>query len=101
MQNRIKPSCPVVPPPQAKEGVHDIGRLVEEILGVLTRNSAEPTEGVLSLLTAFMQASHNLMEASTPEEAEHNRAALTAMLEHGKRFVDTWPDRTPARWTVH
>lgn len=101
MQKRTKASYPVVPPPQATDEGHDIASIVEDILGVLARHDAEPTDGVLSLLTALMQASHRVLEVSSPEEAEHNRAALLAMLEHGKRFVDEWPERTPAGWTVH
>lgn len=100
-RDKGKNASQVAPPPHATEGATDIGRIVEDILDVLSRHDAEPTDGVLSLLTAFMQASHRVMEVSTPEEAEQNRAALVGMLEHGKRYVDSWPQRTPAGWTVH
>lgn len=98
---KSKDSYPVVRPPEATDDRGDIARIVEDILAVLSRHDAEPTDGVLSLLTALMQASHRVMEVSTPEESEHNRAALVAMLEHGRRFVETWPQETPSGWMVH
>lgn len=101
MQKPIKDSSPVVPPPQQADEPNDIARLVEGLLNVLSRHNAQPTDGVLSLLTAFMQSADRVMDVSTPEEAEHNREALLAMLEHGRRFVENWPQRTPQAWAVH
>ncbi len=103
MQNRTKGkvSSPFVPPLEGTDEGHDIAKLVEDILSVLHRHDADPTEGVLSLLTALVQAANQVMEVSTPEETEHNRAALLAMLEHGRRFIDGWPQQTPQGWSVH
>jgi hypothetical protein len=79
----------------------DIAQLVEGLLAVLGHHDAAATDGVLSLLTAFMQAADRVMQVSTPEETEQNRAALLGMLDHAKRFVDGWPHRTPEGWRVH
>ncbi len=103
MEKRSKTKAPTATFPSitaASDG-HDISRLVEGLLAVLGRHEAEPDEGVLSLLTAFMQAADRVMEASSPEETEHNRAALAAMLDHGRRFIETWPQHTPLGWRVH
>ena len=79
----------------------DLAVMVEGILEVLQRHEAGPTEGALSLLTAFMQAADRVLELSAPEETEHNRAALTAMVEHAQHFISNWPLRTPQSWRVH
>jgi hypothetical protein len=94
-------TSPFFPPVESAEEGHDIARLVEDVLDVLRRHDADANEGVLSLLTALIQAANRVMEASTPEETEHNRAALLAMLEHGRRFVEGWPQHTPTTWPVH
>ncbi len=103
MQKRInKTTIPIVPAPEAAdEGGADIARLVEALLDVLKRHEADANDGVLSLLTALVHAAGQVMEVSTPEETEHNRAALLSMLEHGRRFVDNWPQHTPQTWAVH
>ncbi len=88
-------------PLAAGDETHDIARLVEDVLDVLRRHDADANEGVLSLLTALVQAASRVMEASTPEETEHNRAALLAMFEHGRVFVDGWPQHTPHAWSIH
>jgi hypothetical protein len=98
---KSKALYPFVPPLADSDDGHNIGKLVEAILDVLRRHQAEPNDGVLSLLTALIQAANKVMEASTPEETEHNRAALLAMLDHGRRFVEGWPQQTPAGWSVH
>lgn len=109
MQKRIKSKfalpedkfeLPDVPPAPTEE-THDIARIVEGLLGVLARHDAEPSEGMLSLLTALMQAADRIMEQSTPEETEGNRAALISMLDHAKSFVEGWPQSTPVSWTIH
>jgi len=79
----------------------DLATMVEGILDVLQRHEADPNEGALSLLTAFMQAADRVLELSTPEETEHNRAALASMMEHAQQFIAAWPLRTPENWRVH
>jgi len=79
----------------------DLAGMVEGILDVLQRHEADPNEGALSLLTAFMQAADRVLELSTPEETEHNRAALASMVEHAQQFIAAWPLRTPESWRVH
>jgi hypothetical protein len=103
MEKRIKGklSSPRVPPLETGDQEQDVARLVDDVLDVLRRHDADPNEGVVSLLTALVQAAGSVMEASTPEDTEHNRAALLAMFEHGRRFVDGWPQRTPRAWSVH
>lgn len=103
MQKPIKDrlTFPVVPPPQATDDGDDIPRIVEDIFGVLERHDAQAGDGVLSLLTALMQAADRVMELSTPEEAEGNREEMLAMLDRARSFVDTWPQRTPSSWRVH
>jgi hypothetical protein len=83
--------------PEASE----ISVMVEGLLGVLERHEADANEGVLSLLTALMQAADRLLDVSTPEETAHNREALLGMIDHARKFVETWPHHTPARWRVH
>ena len=80
---------------------NDISAMVENILGVLERHEADANEGVLSLLTALMQAADRLLDVSTPEQTSFNREALLGMMDHARKFVETWPNRTPARWRVH
>lgn len=103
MQKPIKgkPSTAVVPPLDGNDDNHDIAVIVEDVLDVLRRHDADANEGVVSLLAALVQAASRVMDASTPEETEHNRAALLAMFEHGRRFVDGWPQQTPTGWSVH
>ena len=79
----------------------DLAMMVEGILDVLQRHDADPNEGALSLLTAFLQAADRLLELSTPEETEHNRAALASMVGHAQEFIAGWPRRTPENWRVH
>jgi len=79
----------------------DLSIMVEGILDVLQRHEADPNEGALSLLTAFMQAADRVLELSTPHETEHNRAALAGMIEQAQRFIGGWPQRTPESWRVH
>ncbi|RPJ70596.1 MAG: hypothetical protein EHM24_15090 [Acidobacteria bacterium] len=79
----------------------NLAMMVEGILDVLQRHEADPNEGALSLLTAFMQAADRVLELSTPEETEHNRAALVSMVEHAQQFIAAWPHRTPDSWRVH
>ena len=103
MQKPIKGklSSPLAPAIEAGDEGHDIARLVDDVLDVLRRHDADADEGVLSLLTALVQAASRVMEASNPEETEHNRSALLAMFEHGRRFVDGWPQQTPQGWSIH
>jgi hypothetical protein len=103
MQKPTRPgsSFPVIHPPQSTDEGYDIPSLVEEFFGILERHDAQASEGVLSLLTALMQAADRVMELSTPEEAEDNRAELVAMIEHARSFVESWPSRTPSTWRVH
>jgi hypothetical protein len=96
-----KPSIPCVPPLDGNDEGHDISIIVGDVLDVLRRHDADANEGVLSLLTALVQAATRVMESSTPEDTEHNRAALLAMIDHGRRFVDGWPQQTPQGWSVH
>jgi hypothetical protein len=96
-----KPSASIVPPLAANDEGHDIAIIVEDVLDVLRRHDADANEGVVSLLTALVQAANRVLEASTPEETEHNRTALLTMFEHGRRFVDGWPQQTPNGWSVH
>jgi hypothetical protein len=101
MDRRLKGSSSIIPPPQTTEEGHEISQIVDGLLDVLRRYDAEPTEGVLALLTALLQAADRVMEASTPEETEHNRAALLSMMDHGHRMIAEWPRHTPETWSVH
>lgn len=80
---------------------NDVSTMVEGILDVLERNEADANEGVLSLLTALMQAADRLLDVSTPQEMAQNREALLGMMDHARKFVESWPHHTPARWRVH
>ena len=101
--DKPKPKFPEAEPSgQALPADHrDLTIMVEGILDVLQRHDADPNEGALSLLTAFMQAADRVLELSTPQETEHNRAALVAMVEQAQRFIAGWPQRTPESWRVH
>ncbi|HEY3382452.1 MAG TPA: hypothetical protein VGK32_11830 [Vicinamibacterales bacterium] len=87
----------LVSPPQA-DGVAD---MVEGLFDLLASYQAEPNEGVLSLLTAFLHGAHRVLEASAAEDAEHNRAALLALLDQARRAIEEWPQETPEHWSVH
>ena len=80
---------------------NDVSTMVESILDVLERHEADANEGVLSLLTALMQAADRLLDVSTPQEMAQNREALLGMMDHARKFVESWPQHTPARWRVH
>ena len=103
MQKRAKAklSQTADPLPETKQEPSNVMVMVEGLLAVLERHDAEPNDGVLSLLTALMQSADRLLEVSTPEETEHNRAALISMLEHVRTFVESWPQSTPVGWRVH
>jgi len=48
-----------------------------------------------------MQAADRLLDVSTPVETAHNREALLGMIDHARKFVESWPHETPAHWRVH
>lgn len=79
----------------------EIAAMVEGLLGVLDQSEADANQGVVSLLTALMQAADRLLDLSTPEETAYNREALLGMIDHARKFVENWPHHTPARWRVH
>ena len=99
--NKPKPTQPDAACQDLSPDHRDLAGMVEGILDVLQRHEADPNEGALSLLTAFMQAADRVLELSTPEETEHNRAALASMVEHAQQFIAAWPLRTPESWRVH
>jgi hypothetical protein len=104
MQKRAKTTKEpemTTPPQESSQEPNQIMVMVEGLLAVLERHEAEPNAGVMSLLTALLQSADRLLEVSTPEETEHNRAALIAMLDHVRSFVETWPQTTPQGWRVH
>jgi hypothetical protein len=93
------------PEPESQETAqlehNDVALLVEHIFDLLGKHQADPTDGVLSLLTAFMQGSDRVLTLSTPEETESNRAALLSMLDHARAHLAEWPQHTPETWQVH
>jgi len=63
--------------------------MIEALFDVLERHQAGPNEGVLALMTSFIQGASRILELSSLEDAEHNRESLLAMLEHARRMIDS------------
>ena len=79
----------------------DVETMIEALLEVLENHQADPDEGVLALMTSFVQGASRILELSTIEDAEHNRESLLAMLEHARRAIDTWSVGAPTSGYVH
>lgn len=68
----------------------DVNDMVEALFDVLDRHGATGNEGVLALLTSFVETSSKVLGLSSEQDVEHNRNALLEMLEHARRSIDTW-----------
>ena len=75
--------------------------MIAALFDVLETRQAGPNEGVLALMTSFIQGASRILELSTIEDAEHNRESLLAMLEQARRAIDTWSVGPPASGYVH
>ena len=75
--------------------------MIEALFDVLESHRAGPDEGVVALMTSFVQGASRILELSTIEDAEHNRESLLAMLEHARRAIDTWSVSAPTSGYVH
>jgi hypothetical protein len=64
--------------------------MIEALFDVLQRHEADSNEGLLALLTSFVQGGSRVLDLSSPEDIEHNRASLLAMLERARRTIDMW-----------
>ena len=92
MPNQPKPKLFALPTAAAVDRLpdrHDVTAMIEALLDVLERHQAGPNEGVLALLTSFVQGASRILEFSSGEDAEHNRESLLAMIEHARRTIDT------------
>lgn len=99
--SKTKAPCSDVAAREVRANDGDVTRIVEGLLDVLGQHDAHPDQGVLSLVAAFMQAADRVLELSTPDDAEHNRAALLGLLDRARGYLDAWPQRIPTGWTVH
>ncbi len=79
----------------------DVTAMIEALLDVLERHQAGPNEGVLALLTSFVQGASRILELSSGADAEHNRQSLLAMLEHARRTIDTCSAAAPPSGLIH
>jgi hypothetical protein len=91
------PNCPkpkfTIPLAVAAESVPDrqeVTAIIEGLFDVLERHQADPNEGVLALLTSFVQGASRILELSACEDAEHNRESLLLMLDQARRTIDAW-----------
>jgi hypothetical protein len=100
-RSNSRPSSLTAAPPITVAPEDDVRKLVEGILGVLNRGTAEPCDGIAALLAAFMSSADQTLKWSEPADLENNRRVLLAMLERAREFLATWPDDAPAGLTVH
>ena len=100
-RHKGKSGTTAVLPLQSVGAGGDIARIVEGLFDVLGEHEAEPDAGMVSLLTAFIQAAGQVIDASSPEEAERNREALLSMIDRGRQQIDGWGVPASGGWTVH
>jgi hypothetical protein len=103
MPNRPKPKF-TIPLDGVVERGSDraaVTAMIEALLDVLERHEAGPDEGVLALMTSFIQGAGRILELSAGEDAEHNRQSLLAMLDHARLAIDTWSVSAPGSGLVH
>jgi hypothetical protein len=103
MQNSSKPKfmIPVVASVERVPNRDDVTGMIEALFDVLERHQADSDEGVLALLTSFVQGSSRILEFSPAENVEHNRKSLLAMLEQARRTIDMWTVGGPPSDYVH
>jgi hypothetical protein len=92
---------PVVAPVETVPDRADVTAMIEALFDVLEHHQAGPNEGVLALMTSFIQGASRILELSAGEEAEHNRESLLAMLEQARFTIDTWSLHVPPSSLVH
>ncbi len=78
-----------------------VAETVEQLLQVLEQNHAEPDEGMLSLVAAFTQTAHRVLDGSDPEDIERNRESLLGMLDEARRTIELWAAPPGGLWRVH
>jgi hypothetical protein len=81
---------PLAQPAERVPDRSDVAAMIEALFDVLERHEADSNEGLLALLTSYVQGASRVLEFSTPEDVEHNRLSLLAMLEHARRTIDMW-----------
>lgn len=80
----------LAPAPQNLPQHDDVAGMIDALFDVLERHDAGPDQGVVALLTSFVQSASRILDLSAHEDAEYNRASLLAMLEHARRAIDSW-----------
>jgi hypothetical protein len=103
MPSQPKPKSTILlnPVPHTRPDSTDIASMIDSLLDVLERHDAGPNEGVVALLTSFVQSASRILDLSAHEEAEQNRESLLAMLEHARRAIDTWSLGVPVSGHIH
>lgn len=103
MQNTSKPKFAISASSSVERTPNrdDVNGMVEALFDVLQRHQADSNEGVLALLTSFVQGASRILELSTMEDIEHNRKSLLAMIEHARRTIDMWSVGAPPSGYVH
>jgi hypothetical protein len=103
MDNRPKPklTLELAAPAESILNRETVSDMIADLMRVLEDHGADPNEGVLSLLTAFIQGAGRVLDVSTLEQAEHNREALLTMVEHARRTIHTWPLQASVSVRVH
>ena len=85
-----KYTIPLVSAPHSLPQHDDVAGMIGALFDVLERHDAGPNEGVVALLTSFVQSASRILDLSAHEDAEHNRESLLAMLDQAHRAIDTW-----------
>jgi hypothetical protein len=103
MQNPSKPKfmISVVGPAEQGPDRDEVSGMVEALFDVLERHQADSNEGVLALLTSFVQGASRVLDLSATSDIEHNRKSLLAMLEHARRTIEMWSVGPPPSGFVH
>jgi hypothetical protein len=103
MQNPPRPKSFVLATPTTEPVPErrDVVALIEALFEVLERHEAGPNEGVLALMTSFIDSAARILESSSADDTEHNRESLLAMLEQARRAIDTWSGATPSSIAIH
>lgn len=103
MQKSSKPKSTIsanstVEPAPDRTGV---AAMIDALFEVLERHEADSNEGMLALLASFEQSGSRILDLSTPEDLEHNRASLLKMLERARRTIDMWTAGIQGSGYVH
>jgi hypothetical protein len=103
MQNPPRPkfTFPISSTPEPIPNRSEVTAMMEAFFDVLERHQADPNEGILALLTSFVHGASRILELSSADDAEHNRASLLEMVDRARQAIDGWSVEAGPDGRVH